>query len=69
MRLVVPTPLDTSAEARLTQIVQNALGHPFTIRFTYVDNELPRTPNGKFEEFVCLVTRFVAWRRRSIPFS
>jgi len=56
MRLVIATQLTPAAEARLTAIVQQALGHPFTIRFTYVEGELPRTTGGKFEEFVCLVT-------------
>jgi phenylacetate-CoA ligase len=55
MRLVVRTKLDATAEARLIAIVQQALGHPFTIRFRYVEGELPRTAGGKFEEFVSLV--------------
>ena len=29
---------------------RRCLGHPFNIRFTYVD-EIPRDPNGKFEDF------------------
>ena len=55
MRLVVATALAPSAEARLTEIVQRALGHSFTIRFTYLEGELSRAASGKFEEFVSLV--------------
>lgn len=59
MRLVVGNDpaarLGSAAEARLTDIVQQALGHPFRMRFSYLAGELPRAPGGKFEEFVCLV--------------
>ena len=55
MRLVVSTKLDAQAEARLTEIVQQALAHPFQIRFSYVAGELERSAGGKFEEFVCRV--------------
>ena len=55
MRLVVSARLDAKAEARLTEIVQQALAHPFQIRFSYVAGELARSAAGKFEEFVCRV--------------
>ena len=55
MRLVTAAPLDAVAEARLTEIVQSALGHAFQIRFSYSETELPRSAGGKFEEFVCRV--------------
>jgi phenylacetate-CoA ligase len=55
MRLVVAERLDAAAEQRLTQIVQDALGYPFAIRFSYAKSELPRSAGGKFEEFVCRV--------------
>jgi phenylacetate-CoA ligase len=55
MRLVTAAPLDSAAEARLVEIVQQALGHPFQIRLTYMAQELPRSAGGKFEEFVCHV--------------
>lgn len=56
MRLCVAEKLDIADEQRLTQIVQDALGHPFKIRFSYSEGELPRSAGGKFEEFVCRVT-------------
>lgn len=55
MRLVTAAPLDRAAEQRLTEIVQQALGHPFRIQLTYVSGELERSRGGKFEEFVCRV--------------
>jgi phenylacetate-CoA ligase len=55
MRLVTAAPLEAAAETRLIQIVQEALGHPFQIRLTYVDGQLERSAGGKFEEFVCRV--------------
>jgi phenylacetate-CoA ligase len=55
VRLVTAAKLDAVAELRLTEIVQQALGHPFEIRFSYVEGELPRSAGGKFEEFKCRV--------------
>jgi hypothetical protein len=31
--------------------MQEVLGHPFRIRFTFHD-EIPKGPTGKFEEFI-----------------
>lgn len=55
VRLVVEHPLSGKQEARLTALIHNALGHPFPLRFSYFNQELPRTRGGKFEEFVSLV--------------
>lgn len=55
MRLVVGEPLTANAEARLVEIVQQALGHPFRIRLSYEQGELAPGAGGKFEEFVCRV--------------
>jgi phenylacetate-CoA ligase len=57
MRLVTRAPLGSEAEQRLIAIVRQALGHPFSIRLSYAQGELPRSPGGKFEEFVSLVAR------------
>jgi phenylacetate-CoA ligase len=54
MRLVTAARLDAGAEARLIEIVQQALGHPFRIRLVYSQGELAPA-GGKFEEFVCRV--------------
>jgi len=56
MRLVTASKLAPAAEARLIEIVQSALGHPFQIRLNYLAGELERSAGGKFEEFVCRVT-------------
>jgi phenylacetate-CoA ligase len=55
MRLVIAARLDAGAEARLIEIVQQALGHPFRIRLSYSQGELAPRAGGKFEEFVCRV--------------
>ena len=56
MRLVVERKLTLAEEGRLQHIVHGALGHPFTIRFTYFPGNIPRGAGGKFEEFMCLVS-------------
>lgn len=40
-------------EERLTAIIQEALGHPFVVRYEWQQEPLPRGPGGKFEEFQC----------------
>ena len=44
---------DAEQEARLTAIIQEALRHPFAIRYEWHETPLPRGPGGKFEEFLC----------------
>ena len=53
-KLVVASPLSTAQETALTAHLQAALGHPFAIRFTYLD-EIPRSAGGKFEDFISLI--------------
>ena len=55
-RFVVARPLDANEENALTSCVQKALGHPFALHFVYFDGELPKGPNGKFEELVCALS-------------
>lgn len=55
LRLVTEAPLSTEQEQRLRGVVQRALGHPFEIRLSYFDGQLPRGAGGKFEEFVSRV--------------
>lgn len=52
VRFVVERALTHDEEARLTQVIQTALGYPFSLKFVYYDNEIPRTAGGKFEEFI-----------------
>jgi phenylacetate-CoA ligase len=56
VRLVVERPLGAGEEAALRAVIQGALGHPFTLRFSYFDGALPRGPGGKFDEFVCKIS-------------
>ncbi|HEY8015184.1 MAG TPA: hypothetical protein VIE35_05110 [Dongiaceae bacterium] len=55
MKLVVEQPLTPKQEEDLAAAVNDAIGYPFRIRFTYFDGEIPRSASGKFEEFLCLL--------------
>lgn len=52
---LVATPLSTDEEAAIRSLVHRALGHPFKLRFSYFEHELPGTQNGKFEEFISML--------------
>ena len=52
-RLSAPGRPSAEQEARLTALIQEALQHPFAIRYEWHETPLPRGPGGKFEEFVC----------------
>lgn len=54
--LAVRRPLTAGEEEAFKALVRESLGYPFDLKFTYFEGELPRGPNGKFEEFVCLVS-------------
>ena len=54
IRLVVP-PLSQVQEAAITTMVHQSLRYPFKLRFSYFEQELPRTQGGKFEEFISLL--------------
>jgi phenylacetate-CoA ligase len=54
MLLVVHRPLTPEEEERLRGWVITAVGHPFEVRFCYVD-AIPRSALGKFEDFRCEV--------------
>jgi phenylacetate-CoA ligase len=54
VKLVVSKPLTHDQEERMKQLLLRSLGHPFRVTLTYHD-EIPRSPSGKFEEFVCAV--------------
>jgi phenylacetate-CoA ligase len=55
MKLVVEAPLTAKQEEDLAAMLHTALSYPFRIEFTYFEREIPRSPAGKFEEFLCLV--------------
>lgn len=54
VRLVTEAPLTGEQEEALRAIMLEALGFPFTLRFSYFPDRLPGS-GGKFEEFVCRV--------------
>lgn len=56
LEIVRPDPLPSAEDARVRQMVLDTLGHPFSLELAYVD-AIPRSPGGKFEDFVCLVDR------------
>ena len=53
-RLVVDRPITAGEEERLARIIQDRLGYPFAIAFTYHD-DIPRGAGDKYEEFVSLL--------------
>lgn len=54
LRLVVREKLGVGAEADLTNVLANAIGHAFLLRFVYIDS-IPRGPDGKFHDILCEV--------------
>lgn len=57
MRLVVERSLNADQERQLVEVTQEALNYPFEIVFNYLD-EIPKKPNGKFEEFMSELNKF-----------
>jgi phenylacetate-CoA ligase len=55
VRLVTERPLTATEEEMLRAPILEALGYPFTLSFTYFDEQLPVGKNGKFEEVLCLI--------------
>jgi phenylacetate-CoA ligase len=55
IRLLV-SPLTLEQETAITTLVHQALGYPFKLRFSYFDVELPGSGNGKFEEFISMLS-------------
>ena len=52
VRLVSDSPVTAEQEHALTAIIHEWMGYPFRLQFIYFDNEIPRGPGGKFEEFI-----------------
>jgi hypothetical protein len=51
VRLVMPRPLSAGEQESLTNFIRNNLGHPFRLRFDYVDS-IRNPANGKIEQFI-----------------
>ena len=56
VRLVAQLPVTPDQERRIGDLIRTALDFPFTLRFVYFAEQIPRGPGGKFEEFVCELT-------------
>jgi len=54
-RLVATRKATAEDEAKLASIIQDSLGHPFRIRFVWMD-AIPASATGKFEEFISEVS-------------
>jgi len=55
VRLVTEMPLNAGQVSDLSNVIWEALGHPFTLRFVYFEGRIPAGPRGKFEEFISQV--------------
>lgn len=53
VRLVVDGNPAPEQERALACVIREALNHPFELDFAYQSAEIPRTPGGKFQEFIC----------------
>ena len=57
LRYSADDPLTDAQRAGLVPLIRRAMDYPFRIEFEFHAGELPRSPGGKFEEFVCLVSQ------------
>ena len=55
VRLVPESTLTPGQESNLAAVIQKALGAAFNLEFAYFEREIPKTPGGKFEEFMCKI--------------
>ena len=55
VRMVTEGAVSPAQESALREVIQEAVGHPFEVRFEWFDDRLPLGPGGKFEEFRCEV--------------
>jgi phenylacetate-CoA ligase len=55
LKLVMERPLNAAEQAKVAELMQRCLGYPFRITFSF-PADIPRSPTGKFEEFISLVT-------------
>jgi phenylacetate-CoA ligase len=53
VRLVTERPITVDEEAKLRNILLDALGYPFALQLKFFTNRLAPDATGKFEEFVC----------------
>lgn len=54
VKLVVNETLDASKIEQLRRVIQTSLGYQFNLNFILLEEDIPRSHGGKFEEFICL---------------
>ena len=54
LKFVMDRDLTLDEQEKVTRLAQRTLGYPFEVTFTFLQ-DIPRGPNGKFEEFISLV--------------
>jgi len=54
VKIVLQRPFTSEQAGKVARQMQHNFGHPFEIRFTYLD-EIPKGANGKYEDFISLV--------------
>ncbi|MEN3974551.1 AMP-binding protein [Emcibacter sp. SYSU 3D8] len=55
MKVVADHPLTGDERTWITTLVRERLRHPFDVVIEQVEGEIPKGPNGKFHEFMCMV--------------
>lgn len=53
VRFVADRAITADEEQKLKITIQQGLGYHFDITFMYFDKQIPLSPTGKFEEFIC----------------
>ncbi len=68
IKLVVDRPLTRESEARLSSVIQEAMGYPFRLRFSYHDRELPKDARRQVRRVHLVGLRWSCFgRTRSAP--
>ena len=55
MKAVADHPLTEDERNWITALVRQKINHPFEVTIEQVEGPLPKGPNGKFQEFICMV--------------
>lgn len=55
MKVVADHPLTEDERNWITALVRQKINHPFDVAIEQVEGPLPKGPNGKFQEFICMV--------------
>jgi phenylacetate-CoA ligase len=55
MKVIADHPLTGDERTWLSSHLRDRLKHPFEVHIQQLEGELPKGPNGKFQEFMCMV--------------